>query len=120
MKTRTILTGIGIALALVALVGGGWLLGNRLGATGCLQPGSGMMGSYGSPWGMHGFGGGVLMFLFWGGIIAGIVLLVVVLARQGTPSADRDESALEILKRRYVRGEIDRDEYERIKEQLSG
>jgi putative membrane protein len=119
MKTRTVLIGVGIALALVALVGGGWLLGSQLGGTGCWQSGFGMTGNYGSPWGMHTFGGGILMFLFWGVIIGGIALLVVGLARQGTRAVDRGESPLEILKRRYASGEIDRDEFERMKELLS-
>ena len=116
MKTRNVLIGIGIALA---LVGGGWLLGSQLWGAGCWQSGPGLTGSYGSPWGMHTFGGGFLMFLFWGVIIGGIVLLVAGLARQGTPAAARGESPLEILKRRYASGEIDRDEFERMKELLS-
>ena len=147
MKRRTILIGVGLALALVALVGGGWLLGSQLGATGCWQSGFGMTlapplrsstsagaGNYGSPWGMHTFGGGILMFLFWGVIIGGIALLVVGLARhrygspasgisvgtpQGTQAVGRGESPLEILKRRYASGEIDRDEFELMKELLS-
>jgi len=69
-----------------------------------------------------------MVFLFWGLIIGGIVLLVVGLARQGTqPTAVpggwsgslQSESPLEILKRRYAAGEIDRDEFERMKELLS-
>ena len=119
MKTGTILIGIGIALAVVALVGGGWLLGSRLGATGCWQSGFGMTGNYGSPWGMHTLGEGILVFLFWGVIIGGIALLAVSLAREGTQAGDRGESLLEILKRRYAGGEIDREEFERMKELLS-
>jgi putative membrane protein len=119
MKTRTIFVGAGIALALVALVGGGWLLGSQLGRTGCWQSGFGMTGNYGSPWGMHTFGGGILMFLFWAVIIGGIALLVVGFARQGTQAAGRGETPLESLGRRYASGEIDRDEFERMKELLS-
>jgi putative membrane protein len=124
MKTRTVLIGIGIALALVALVAGGWLLGSQLWGAGCWEygPGTygpGTMGGYGAPWGMHTFGGGILMFLFWGVIIGGIALLVIGLARQGAQPASRSESPLEILKRRYASGEIDRQEFERMKEWLS-
>ena len=119
MKTRNVLVGIGMALALVALVGGGWLLGSQLWGAGCWQSGFGMTGSYGSPWAMHTFGGGNLMFLFWGVIIGGIALLVVGLARRGAQPAYRDESALEILKRRYASGEIDREEFQRMKKLLS-
>jgi putative membrane protein len=127
MKTRNVLIGIGIALALVALVGGGWLLGSQLWGTGCWQSGFGMTGSFGSPWGMHTLGGGMLMFLFWGAILGGIALLVAGLARhrrggdtpQGAQAAGRGESPMEILKRRYASGEIDREEFERMKELLS-
>jgi putative membrane protein len=119
VKTRTIVIGIGIALALAVLLGGGWLLGSQLWGASYCQSGFGMIGNYGSPWGMHTFGGGILMFLFWGAIIGGIALLVVGLARQGTQRVDRGESPLEILKRRYASGEIDREEFERMKELLS-
>lgn len=58
------------------------------------------------------------MWIFW-------VLLVVVVAALlwrafGSPSLSgrRDESPEDILKRRYARGEIDRDEYERRLEGL--
>ena len=124
MKTRNVLIGIGIALvsvALVALVGGGWLLGGQVWGGGCRQPGWGMMDDYGSPWGMHTWSGGILMFLFWALIIGGVVLLVVGLTRPETPqTASRDESPLEVLKWRYAAGEIDRSEYEMMKELLSG
>lgn len=69
------------------------------------------------PWGYGGFGGWlgwlgpVFMLLFWALIITGIVLLVRYLIRQGR-SSEREDSALEILKRRYARGEIGKDEYE--------
>jgi putative membrane protein len=64
------------------------------------------------------------MFLFWGMIIGGIALLVVGLARQGTQpggrgESPRSESPIEILKRRYASGELDREEFERMKELLS-
>ena len=119
MKTRNVLIGIGVILALVALLGVGWLLGSQLWSRGCCQSGFGMMGNYGSTWGMHTFGGGILMFLFWGLIIGGIALLVAGLARQGTQRGKRGESPLDILKRRYASGEIDREEFERMKELLS-
>jgi putative membrane protein len=119
MKTRTIVIGIGIALALAVLLGGGWLLGSLLWAGGCCQAGFGMVGNHGSPLGMHTFGGGILMFLLWGLIIGGIALLVVGLGRQSAQRVNRGESPLDILKRRYASGEIDREEFERMKELLS-
>jgi len=119
MKTRTLVIGIGIVLAIIVLLGGGWLLGSQLWNDGCCQSGFGMMGN-GSSWGMHTFGGGILMFLFWGLLIGGIALLVAGLARQGTQREDRGESPIDILKRRYASGEIDPEEFERMKELLSG
>jgi putative membrane protein len=119
MKTRNVLIGIGVTLALVALLGVGWLLGSQLWAGGCCQSGFGMTGGYGFPAGMHTFGGGILMFLFWGVIIGGIVLLIAGLARQSAQRVGRGESPMDILKRRYASGEIDRKEFERMKKLLS-
>jgi putative membrane protein len=124
MKTRTIIIVVGIALALIALLGGGWLLGNQVWGVGCWPAGPGMIGGFGSPWGMHTFGGGLFMVLFWIVIIGGIALLVAGLVRQGTQSvgrgeSPRSESPMEILKRRYAAGEIDRAEFERMQELLS-
>ena len=55
--------------------------------------------------------GPVFMFVFWALVIAGGVLLVRFLVRQGRVGGSQ-ESALEILKRRYARGEIEKDEFE--------
>ncbi len=70
---------------------------------------------------MYGFGGGwfmmIFMIIFWGLIIWGIVAL----ARHfGGPRYYRseDNSALEILKRRYAQGEINREEFEEKKNAL--
>jgi putative membrane protein len=118
MKTRTIAIAIGVALAAAVLLGGGWLLGNGLWAGGWRQA-SFLRGGYGSPWAMHTFGGGILMLLFWGAIIGGVALLVAATSRQSTQRVDERESPLDILKRRYASGEIDREEFERMKELLS-
>ncbi|BAV33283.1 hypothetical protein SCL_0967 [Sulfuricaulis limicola] len=69
-------------------------------------------------WGM-GFGG-IGMILFWVLIIAGIVVLTKWLAdgprRSDTP---RENSALDVLKQRYARGEINREEFEQKKRDLN-
>ena len=81
--------------------------------------------SWESQWGMHpmmfmwGAGGLVMMLMmlvFWGLIIAGLVLGVRWLAGQGR-AAGRDE-ALEILRQRYARGEIDKQEFDTRKRDL--
>jgi len=66
----------------------------------------------------------VMMVLFWGLVIAGIVVLVRYLtsSRQGgTPASDSGRSsAEEILAERFARGEIDEGEYTRRRRLLRG
>lgn len=59
--------------------------------------------------------GGLVMLLFWGGLIALVVFTVRAFAgtnRDKTRQAPSGETALDILKRRYAQGEIDKAEYE--------
>lgn len=61
----------------------------------------------------------ILMAVFWLLLIAGIVLVAVwIINRARVPTAGT-EPALDILKKRYARGEINREEYERMKQELS-
>lgn len=75
--------------------------------------------------------GGVLMMVFWVAVIVGIVLLIVWLVRQTqgggvtqgtsvTPQVPHGETPLDILKKRYARGEIDKTEFEEKKGDLTG
>jgi uncharacterized membrane protein len=64
----------------------------------------------------------VLMLLCWGLIIAGIILVVqwvIAHGRPGGASAPGGESAVDILKKRYVRSDISKEEYERMKQDLA-
>ena len=73
-------------------------------------------------WGMNeGMGwwmvvGSVWFVLFWGLIVWVVVSLTT---RKGVVSAAGPPAALEIAKARYARGEIGREEFERLKTDLS-
>jgi putative membrane protein len=60
-------------------------------------------------WGMWGIGMMLFMLVFWGLVVAGIVVAIRWLVQQGKGS--RSDAALEILRERYARGEIDREEF---------
>ena len=64
------------------------------------------------------FGGGLVMGLFWLLVIAGIVALVRMAMHQGGSHHTATKSALDILKERYAKGEIDKEEFETKKKDL--
>jgi putative membrane protein len=68
-------------------------------------------------WGAWGIGMGVIMLFFLGAIIVAIVLSIRWLISQGKTS--QSDSALEILRQRYARGEINKEEFETKKRDLS-
>jgi putative membrane protein len=68
-------------------------------------------------WGAWGIGMMLIMLLFWGAVIVGLVLGIRWLLRQG--QGQRPDSALEILRQRYARGELAKDDFERMKKELS-
>ncbi len=61
-------------------------------------------------------GMGILMILFWGVVLLALVLLISA-AMSGRRSVD-DEDLLEIIKRRYARGEIDKRRLEAMRRAL--
>lgn len=80
--------------------------------------GWGTYGMMGSGWGMMGLGFMFLpMLLFWGAIIWLVVTLV---NSSGKNKEEREESGspLEILKKRFARGEITKKQLEEMKKEL--
>ncbi|MDP3948847.1 MAG: SHOCT domain-containing protein [bacterium] len=79
-----------------------------------------MMGyyGYGYDWGYMGIFGLLFMILFWALIIVGIVALVRGVSGNGTSRHRGGNSAIEILKERYAKGEIDKKEFEAKKKDL--
>lgn len=78
-----------------------------------------MMDGYGMGGGF-GFGGG-FMILWWIVIIAVVVMLVKwLVSSYGTSGrSSQENTAMEILKERYARGEIDEQEFQKRKRELS-
>ena len=74
-------------------------------------------------WGMHymwgpwGIGMMLMMLVFGGLVIVALVLGIRWLVTQGRES--RSDSALDILRQRYARGEINKEEFETLKRDLT-
>ena len=84
-------------------------------------------GPYQGPWGWHYgmMGGGwgmifmiIAMILFWGLIIGGIILLVRFIFPSVSSGMKSSQDALEILKQRYAKGEIEKEEFNGKKQDL--
>ncbi len=85
-----------------------------------------MMWGYYDNWGMVPFGfafgllGLIFMIIWWLVIIMAIVFLARWIIRQSATFYKREEkSPIDILKERYAKGEITKEEFERIKKDLS-
>jgi putative membrane protein len=81
------------------------------------------------PWGMHmmwsswGIGMMLMMFLFWAAIIVAMVFFIRWLVTAGHRghqafAGHGPESALDILKKRYARGEISKEEFQDMRKEL--
>jgi putative membrane protein len=73
--------------------------------------GPGMM--WGGWWGI----GLIFMIVFWGLFIVALIFFIRYLVRSAGRSKG-EESALDILKKRYARGEINKEEFEQKKKDL--
>jgi putative membrane protein len=115
-KASTLLS-VGISMALIAA--GIWFLYNNHyryghGDRGWIMPHHAMIG---------GGAMGVIMIIFWVVVIAAIALAVSGVISNRRPSQHREEqissSALEILRQRYARGEIDKHQFEAMRRDLT-
>ncbi len=80
-----------------------------------------MMTGFGFGWGWLAMG--LMMLVFWGGLVVLAVLLVRALFPGGQQlppgSSGHQPTAREILDQRYARGEITREQFEQMKGDLS-
>ncbi len=106
IKTALIIGGIIVAVLIILPTVSGLIWGGH-------GVGWGMMGGFGWWWFMP-----IFMILFWGLVIWGIVALVRGVRGSRDADSSKEDSALEVLKKRYARGEINKDEYEEKKRDL--
>jgi putative membrane protein len=73
-------------------------------------------------WEWHGAGfGGGFMWIFWILIIFAIVMLIKAVGKSNNSNSEEHrETPLEILEKRYARGEIDDQEFAHRKQELGG
>lgn len=115
-KGSTLLS-LGISIALIA--GAIWFLFNHQNSFGYgngrwIMPHHMIIG---------GGGMGIVMILFWVAVITAIAMVVsgaISFGRRttGDPDIGKSSDALEILKGRYARGEIDKEQYRTMKHEL--
>lgn len=121
---RTVLTVVGIAVLVVlilAIVGTGLVI-SRFGAAPLMMREFGLRGfAFGGAFGL-GWLGLLLRLLVWGVIIGGVILLagwVASVIRQPVVVPTVRESPLDILKMRLAKGEITKEQYDQLKQDLS-
>jgi len=113
--TRTIWIVIAVVIGL-GLLAGGFLLSRN--GFGMLGYGPGMMGGNFGFGMMSGFGG-IFMILLWVVIIGlGMWLIVSLVSRTNSPQL-LTESAQDILKKRYARGEITKEQFDEMRHTLN-
>ena len=120
MRNTSVIIVIVVVALVVLLFGGMWMMG--FGPGGMMGFGlSGMMGRFGMP----GFGfnpfGRVISLVFWALIVGGVVMLIAWLAKgagQSPSNVPAGGSPLDILKLRYAKGEITKEQFEESKRVL--
>ena len=122
MRGRDIALVIGLVVLVVLLFG---LLGGGMMGYGWGGPWGGPWGGWAEPgmMGGYGFGWGILMLIFWALVIGGIALLVFRLLGPGpattTPGGPAaGNRSLDILRERYARGEISKEQFDQMRKDL--
>lgn len=112
LRIGIIIGSIVIAVVFVGAILSAAFTGWRYDGWGMMGPS--MMGGIGFWWFMP-----VLIIVFWGLVIWGLVTLVrFLVSPTGHTGAIRSSSAIEILRDRYARGEISKEEFEDKKKDL--
>jgi len=111
VKTALIIGGIILAVLIVLPLVFGLSWGGQCGGWGMMGPG--MMGGFGWMWLLPFF-----LIFFLGLIIWAVVASLRSSGESGGQDSSKTDSALEVLKRRYARGEINKEEYEEKKKDL--
>lgn len=110
-----------VVLVLAALL---VLLGTTIGG-GVVGPG--MMGPYGGyrtgnfggwTWGLGMGLGWLTMIVFWAAIVGSAIWLVTAMTAGSRGTQPREETPLDVLKRRFAAGEITAEDYERMRRTL--
>ena len=74
---------------------------------------------YGGGWGWM-IGGWIMMVVFWGLVIVGIVALVRAASNRGGATEPKEkETSVEILRRRYAVGELTKEQFEEMKRNVA-
>lgn len=110
-STRKLLLTVGIVVLVVlglSILTGGMMRTHMFASDG--------VANRGWMWGLGMGLGGLMMLIFWGVVIAVIVLLVRQLGHGGSVSPG--VTPIDVLKRRYAAGEITREQYEQMKRDL--
>lgn len=122
LKTALILGGVVIAILIIGPLVWGAISGWQGSGYGMMGSGGMMGGMMGSGM-MGGFGWAGLASIFWvvllGLIIWAVVVLVRGIGQSNSSTASGTNSALDILKKRYARGEINKEEFEEKKKDLA-
>ena len=122
MQNTTSILVIVLVVLLVVLLGGAGMMGfGMMGGGMTLAPHAsagvnGMMGGYGG----YGYNplGAIISLASWVLIIGGVALLAVYVVRNAKSSSASNQAPLDILKARYARGEITKEQFDAIKRDL--